>query len=505
MKKHKAGIYLVLFLLLTGGITALYILFNNNPIPVQATISEIHPTELTNSVTVKGTVESVKKDLVYTYLNFRTEKVSVHKGDNVEEGQVLCVLDTEDLDLSIEQLKTQLDISQKSGLNQYDNSKRLYDEAIKGDPQVAAAKLAMESAQNNYDKALNDFNNNTDPNVNAAESALSGAALDLQAKETSYSKNKVLFDGGVISEQEYNQYLNLYNDAKNRFDDAQTTLDNAKNAQASALKQLEIALKTAKANYNSAVTLQDRAAEQAKSALDAAEIALNKDSLLIDIKKLEKQQADAVIKSPAPGTITAVYAKEGAVAAGLLFVVEDTHNLKITSAIKEYDYSKVRQGMDVIIKSDMTGDEEYGGVISSIDLAALKNAVGDTLSASDVEFGITVDITSPDTPLRIGMNVNLAIVLEKKTDIFCVRYDAVIENEKGGNIIFSAVKSDAGAYTLKQMPVEIGMSNDFYIEISGAGLKDGLNVLNDASAVADELKKLNKSLNEVGSVKFKLN
>jgi len=530
-----------------------------------------------NSIKVKGTVESVNKSNVFTSLGFRVKEVAVHIGDYVEEGQVLCVLDTEDLEMSIEQLKAELDISQKSSLNQYENNQRIYDEANgdmsnnrnaqvvaaensmksawvnlqnaqrvyndlyqdyvnNSDYQVEASMQSMENARRNYEDAVKDLNDNTDPNVTAAENAAANAKLDLDTKELTYSNNKILYDNGIISEQEYNQSFNLYSDAKNRYDSAQTNFDNAKTSQSRTLEQLKNALDMAESNYNNAVTSQKRSLEQAKNTLDAAQtayssaldsynsassaarqgvdtyksnlnnsaIALNKDSMLINIQRLEKQLSDSVIKSPKAGTVTAVYAKEGSVVTGLLFVIEDTEHLKISSSVKEYDYSKVQAGMEVIIKSDSTGDTEYYGVISRIDPAAVKNTLGETLSINDVEFGITIDITSENTPLKIGMNTNLSLVLEKKSDIYCVRYDAVVENEKGENVVFIAENSGSGVYRLRQIAVEIGISNDFYREISSEKLKEGAKVMNDVSMIISELKRLDIPYDKVDGLRFRL-
>jgi multidrug efflux pump subunit AcrA (membrane-fusion protein) len=528
-----------------------------------------------DSITVKGTVESVNKHNVYTLLNFRTKEVNVRNGDHVEKGQVLCVLDTEDLSLSIEQLKAELDMSQQGSLTQYELNKKVYEEASAGlsgntnaqmisaanaletakanldnaqrtytnmfqdftdnnDYQVETARLNLENAEKNYDTALKDFNNNTDASVTAAGSAAESARLNLAVMESEYQNNKILFDNGVIAEAVFKQSENLYNDAVNKNNDAQKNLEAVKSAQINALDQLKSVLKTAQTNYNSVLTSQDRSLEQAKKTLDMAkaayenavaaydasatsaeldlsrlqaslktsEIALNNDAMLINIKRLQKQLDDSVVKAPDSGTITAVYAQEGAIATGLLFIIEDTDSLRISSSVKEYDYTKVKTGMEAIIKSDSTGDDEYIGVISSVAPAATKNAIGEIASNYDVEFGITVDITSPETPLRIGMNTRLELVLEKKSGIYCVRYDAVTENENGQTVIFVAEDSGSNAYKLKRIVVDVGMSTDFYREISSEELKDGLKVINDANAIITALKNLDKTPDKINGIEF---
>jgi multidrug efflux pump subunit AcrA (membrane-fusion protein) len=554
---------------------AIFLPLSDSAVPLQASYSEIQLTDLVDSITVKGTVESVNKSNVYTLLTLRTKEVNAQIGDRVEEGQVLCVLDTEDLALNIEQLKAELDMSQQSSLTQYEMNKTLYDEASRNlsgntnaqiisasnaletaranlenaqstynnlyqdfadnnDYQVQTARLGLESAQKNYDAALKDYENNTDANVAAAESAAASAQLNLDATTSEYENNKILYENGVIAESVFRQSENLYNDALNKNNDAQMNLETVKSAQAKALEQLKGALDTALTNYNSVLSTQNRTLEQAKNALDAAqaaydnasaayesagssaeldlsrleanlstsEIALNQDAMLISIQRLEKQLDDSIIKAPASGTVTEVYAQEGAVATGLLFVIEDTENLRIISSVKEYDYTKVHVGTEVIIRSDSTGENEYMGVISGIAPAATKSALGEIAVNTDVEFRIMVDITSPETPLRIGMNARLELVMEKKTSIYRVRYDSIFEDEQGQSVIFAAEDAGSNTYKLRQVAVETGMSTDFYSEISSEELEDGLKVMNDANAIVLAIKKLNKTPDKINGVKF---
>jgi len=494
----------------------------DRPIPIQATLSVLHPTELTDSIAVKGTVESESKKNVYTSLAYPVQEIDVQTGDHVDTGQVMCVLDTADLELSIQQLEAQLNASQKTSENVYENNLRIYNQADAdmssgSNPQVVAAqnavnaaRISQQEAQRVYDETKSNFDNDTDPTVVAAESALASTKLDLDAKEKTYSNNQILHDNGVISQSDFNQSADLYTDAQNKYDAAQKSLDNAKTALSQALDQAKNTLDAAKANFKAASDSYAAAAETAnqqldayKSSLDSSQIALNQDAALINIQKLQKQLADSTIKAPMSGTVTAVYAEEGSVSAGLLFVIEDTDHLQITSTVREYDYPNVKVGMDVIIQSDSTGDNEYKGVVSRIDPAAVKNALGDTSSTGNVEFGITVTIASAETPLRIGMNTNLSLVVEKKSDIFAVRYDAVIMNDQGQNVLFAA-QNAAGYISIRQVPVTVGISNDLYLEVSGDGIKDGLQVVNDASVVADALKKSNKTFDEAGQLKFSL-
>ena len=108
------------------------------------------------------------------------------------------------------------------------------------------------------------------------------------------------------------------------------------------------------------------------------------------------------------GTVTLVNAKAGESATGLLFIVEDTDNLIVKTAIGEYDISLIKLGLPVSIKTDSTGDKEFTGTITKIAPTAMRDANG-KISSSNVQFETEVAMTNADENVRIGLNVRLTI------------------------------------------------------------------------------------------------
>ena len=131
------------------------------------------------------------------------------------------------------------------------------------------------------------------------------------------------------------------------------------------------------------------------------------------------------IVSPINGTITLVLARIGVPAAGLLFVVEDTNNLQIVTGIREFDIARIYEGMSVEIRSDATGDERFLGRVASIAPTASRSPQG------DVEFAAVVEVVSTGTPLRIGTNARLNVILQHRENIFAVPFDAIGSDADG--------------------------------------------------------------------------
>ncbi|MCL2164683.1 MAG: HlyD family efflux transporter periplasmic adaptor subunit [Oscillospiraceae bacterium] len=504
MKKGIA-IILILVILLAGG-TIYYILFNAPPddLTMSVRYTELHPSELVNSIDTTGTVESVKKSNVYTLLGLTVQEVYVEVGDRVEPGQTLCILDTEDLVLNIAQQKADLNATQQSNYNQLQNNQRVYDEAvsnlesgtnsalISAEYALSASSINLSNAQKNYNNALKEYRDGTNSALVAAKSNLLSAEIDLSAKETLFESNKVLYEAGDIPKNTYDQSADAYTIAQNKYDDAVITLENVITSQKNALDQFEAALKSAQVSYDNAndslsalQTVIEQDLEKYKNNVENSQIAIDNDFKVIGVQKLEKQLEESVIKSPAQGTVTAVYAKEGAAGAGLLFVIEDTEHLKISTKVKEYDVVNVRTGMSVTVKSDATGDAVYEGVISKIAPTSLKNASGETAATPDIEFAVEVELVSSETDLKVGMNARLNLELERKESVFFVPYTAVRTNEYGEYVIYTAIDDGLGGYTARRISVTRGMKTDSNIEIVCSELADGMKVITDAPVIMD--------------------
>ena len=498
-RKRKKGWIVVLLLILAGAGYFLYtsVTGNANAAPL-IRYTDLSRGDLRNVVSVKGNVQSDVKRNVYSTLTLMVKSVDVSVGDAVREGQILCLLDKEDLELNIEQQNAELNASIQSSDKQIESNEQIYNDAaenlrsgtnaqiLSAEAAVRNAQVSLETAQSNYDNLLYDYTNGTSASRLSAESAANSALIDLENRERDYENNKVLYAAGAISQDALIQMENALTSAQTRYDDALTSLENTKVSEERAVEQSRNSLRSAQTAYNNALTSLSSAQNSAEQELaryesnvETSRIGANIESREIALKKLEKQLIDSEIRSPVDGVVTAVYANEGSAGTGLLFVIEDPDNLKISIKVKEYDTGKLYPGMPVVIKSDAIADAEYAGTLAKIDPAAVKNAMGDTDTISDIEFGAEVSVDSADTQLRIGMNARLDIIIEQRDDVFYVPFDTITEDESGNSIVYIVEDIEEGGAVAKAIPVTIGLETDFYIEISGAGLAEGSRVINE--------------------------
>lgn len=235
---------------------------------------------------------------------------------------------------------------------------------------------------------------------------------------------------------------------------------------------------------------------KAKDAYIASKSNYEKKKTSIDISKLQNQLRDATIKSPITGTVTLSNAIEGNTSSGVMFVVERIDQFKMTVKISEYDANRVKVGQRIIVKPEMDDAIQLKGRVASVSPTALKDAAGVVAGEGKVQFGVQLKIDEFNPKVKIGSNARATIQLGGKKGVLAVGYDSIIDNGDGTGTIFTTTgKGDKKV--AKAIQVKTGVRNDFMIEISGKGLKEGMDIVNGSISLTDgqELK-LEPTMNE---------
>lgn len=548
--------------------------------------------QLQNTVSLTGTVESEDGRKVYSTLNYPVEQVNVEVGDQVQAGDVLCLLKSDDLQLDLaqqqasyataqQQADLQIEMSQKA----YENAKNNYEEnldssVLQADAAVRDARAAVSDARENFRIAESQLEGNVDDARDAlreAEAALAQAEKDYKEAtadipgrvaevEAQYAKIEKDFQEAqelhYYDKKEADQHISdAQNEwqAKHNSNEIATPLEEYKpyrDAQKEKKELLEGFAQT-QANYQAAMAQKEAAVSaiqsqasgassavasaqgmvnSAESAYNSAKDAyhgssLNQQAQAIDsadrsarnaadqkaavhnateqqletlqdnirsselaaqanqaqsyaIQKLQNTIDDTIVTAPVSGTVTAVYAQVGEPGNGLLFVIEDTQTLQVSTLVKEYDIGSIKEGMPVIIKTDATGEEAIAGQVSSIDPVAAKDANGDIKTGSDVEFGTTVQVLDENSGLRIGTTARMNVVLEQKDGVLAVPAEAIYTRPDGTTCLLVPETAEKGMIA-KAIPVTVGLETDFYVEVSGGGLSQGMTVISNAEGITE--------------------
>ena len=403
--------------------------------------------------------------------------------------------------------------------NEWSAAKKIYeDAAIIYNQAVVAGSENVEQAEKEMNKAKAAFNA-AQIKYDQVKEAREPEQAKYEAAQAAYKEAEAAYTSASATAQTVaNSAQSGVASAQTGVASAEAQLDAARDARnGSTLTQLEQGIASANRSVDSAELQEDIAKAQQDAAQQSADTAKQqqaatenaiqqqldtlKDNLIgsqisaqatqsqeIAIQSLQKNLDDATITAPVSGVVTAVYAEEGQPGNGLLFVIEDTDALKITTNIREYDVGNIEVGMPVVIRSDATGDKEISGTVTYIAPAANKTENGNTLTADDstVEFEAEVQVNDADSGLRIGMNTRLTVLLEERSDVYGVPYDSVVEKADGSEVVYAVEPSSEkeGSYVVTEVPVTTGLETDFYIEVSGDGITDGLSIVSDPQSVA---------------------
>lgn len=526
-------------------------------LPVE--LSPLQKTTLRSTISTNGNVESTDSVNVYTNLTYPVKDILVEVGDHVNEGDVLCVLDSEDLQQQITQKQLSLATASANNQQQIETNQKKYDDAMEtlnaglntelntAQQNVNDAKRKVDQAQKDLDAAKSKLDSNLNTELISAQSAYDTASTALgRAEKALKDRRNELGSYYSDLERDYEEALKKYEravknddddveelkadvleckqaltdaeneadalymkgtetlsvdqlrrnvtDAQQAYDTAKQNLDAAKKAVDDQLGTYETELTTAKDAYNNALKAQKatqtavtHGLEDNLQAIETSKLSADDRVQREELKNLQEQLGKCTVTAPVSGTITAVYATEGASPSGVMFQIENTDALQVDVKIKEYDVNTVKPNMAAIIKADATGDDEYEGYLEKVSPTAVRTPEStdgnNTANSKDVEFDATVVVSSKETGLRIGMTARADIVTEQKENVFAVPYDAISTAADGSSVVYTVKAQEDGTTIAEAVPVTMGLETDYEVEISGDLLTEGMQIISDSKQI----------------------
>lgn len=435
----------------------------------------LQKTSLENSVSTTGTVESANVSTVTTDLKYTVKSVNVQVGDTVQAGDVICTLDTEDLEKQIERAKESLTDQTEQTQEAYDKALKSYNEAKKDyDDAVTAADDAEDDYYDSWD------------DLNAAVNQVSALQAEYDSKQSQLSSmlteyNEAVSTYGVDSDEAKAAKDRYEKFEQNDAQDAQTALENAQKT--TGYQSLVQAKDQAVAAWEQAKTAKEQAEKQLETAsesLDTAKKKLDNSGSSDTLEDLQEQLTKCTLTAETSGTVTSLNATVGSICSDTVATIQDTNALKIAVTIQEYDVPNVSIGMKARITSDAT-DGEISGTLTQISPTATAATGGQSSSSSSGTFSAEVSVDGASSGLLIGMNANVEIVQSTTDNVFVVPYDAVGTEDDGTKYVMVKTGGDGADATFEKVTVTTGAENDYYIEISGDALSEGMEVRSSAS------------------------
>ena len=384
----------------------------------------------------------------------------------------------------------------KENVNLGENTQVLSVEAQRNS--AASALDQAESAESSARKAVRSLNDSIDEigdrldeiekAINTPETLEPGQLEQLTAEKAALETQKTQLETDLKTAKDgLRQAEDAAETARSAYDIAQATYNAALRGEDQALSDYADAVDSAWRAYQTALTSLESTKKGTEDQLEAysdtlasanagANTAVSEES----IRQLNKTLDDTKITAPVSGTVTAVYASVGSSGSGLLFVIEDTDNLVVSTSVKGYDLGDVKTGMAVTIKSDATGDSVIPGTLTSIAPTAKKNQMGETESSNDPSFEAEVSVDTVSSGLRIGMEARLSYIIARAEHVLAVPYEAVYTDENGRSCILVLRDQGKETYLVESLPVTTGLDDDLDIAVSGSGVEAGLRVITEA-------------------------
>ena len=538
-RRHKKRTALILVLVLAAALVLRGFLFRSAPAAGYQFVrtTTLQKSSLTDSVSVSGTVKSGSEASVTvadSAKNYKVSEVRVTVGDKVKKGDVIAVLDTQDLQEQITSARQSYADSVQSAQTSYDRAVQdLNTSTVQHENNLIDLQDKIKQADEDLDDAKDDLDDAED-NADDAEDVYN----DAKAK---YDKIKAAYDSAAASISTYTEAkekaANALSEAQKALNDAQTAL-NAEQGNEEKNKAVEAAqanVTAAQKSYEAA----DKALTEAKNNCSVTELGLyGFDAIEKALSDAEsaKEQAKTAYENAQKAVDSAKTAVENAQQQ-----VQSSHNsydqeknyssltnkvqnvedsaTKLEQTSRTPDSLKDLQGTldECTLKATMdgtiTGLNATVGSVCSGTVATIQNTsalvVEVTIPASSVSklstgmacritsdatgdheiegtltqidpvandqgtFGAKVTVSGEDTGLLIGISAKVEIVISEKQGVFSVPRDAVGTAEDGSSYVLRKTGGEGVDSTFEQVTVTTGESNDYSIEISGDDLSEG--------------------------------
>lgn len=488
------------------------------------------------------------KNVVSTLTGSEIKTVNVKEGDKVTPGQVICTFDTSTIQDALNTAQKSLGISQAQANVGIESARRNLNDAIKNkDTQISTTQAdvdnalkAYQDAQNQLENAkkdlsqkqlaLDSFNKTYGTQIaegnakkNAYDDATNKYNTQLAVTDTAKLKYETFLDPVTGApkdslDAQYVEALNTYNSEQQKLLQAKTTLDNIGNdylagkanydnlnsqlqnlttqiAQSqSAIPTLEQTVNSLKTTYekasqalNSASTTADSTIASMQDSLSNAELSsdLNRTTQQAQIDTYKDQISKGILTSTVSGTVTAVNVKPGDIYSGsTIAVIDGVNEFIIEAEIDEYDIADINVGMEVLIKTDATRDEELKGRVIFVASSATENQASQMAGMStsmntsgNATYKIQISLDSENDRLRLGMNAKLSIITDSRENVWAVPIDAIHERDNGTKYIEVLKNENENIEQKQELDVVTGLESSYYVEINSDKLTDGMQVI----------------------------
>lgn len=478
-----------------------------------------------NTLSITGTVESAASKTVTSSLKDVTVKqVNVQVGNEVKAGDVICVFDTSDLEESLAEAQTNLNISRKKAENEVESAKEALENTkasatvstTRADDTAAQANSDYSEAEEKSNQAYKEYEKASQKEADLKEKVSVYKKTLQEAKEGLNSLKETLSQVQAEEERaqvqtdieeknkEVESLKKKYEDAQKSYEEAGKKTEEKLTAYEAAKKEMDNAKSTYKkavwekedTERNNAESISGKEDNLENSQLNAVNGSSNEEN---QVEELKEQIESCTIKAPVDGIITSLSVEAGEVfSGGEVVTVQNNKSFIVSANVDEYDIADVEKGMRVVVKTDATDEQELEGEVTFVSPTPVQNSAAQGSNSSESGYPVEIKLNTESDRLRIGMTAKASIVLEESDDVFAVPYDAILTNDSGESVILIREQGGKGKTASKEVVVTLGLESDYYTEIAGDELAEGMEVILNGQNASGEAGGSGKGTEEGG-------
>ncbi len=477
--KKLGAIALVVVILLGFGAIGYGIMGRRKPKtdPIAELTVAVEFQNRTVRIQASGTVQPIQSVNLSPKNAGRLEQLRVEQGDRVEAGEIIAIMESKDINPRLVQARARLNRAE-ARLRELKNGNR--------GEEIAQARARLEQAQANLAELRAGSRRENIEQARArleqaqarltrvkagsrfeeiaqAEARVADAQARVELTAVRRRRNQQLADEGAISQDSLDEAVTENRRAQASLQEAQRQLEQLQQNRREELTQAEAEVQEAQ----QALALQENGPR--KETITQAEAEVNE--ALGQLREVEVQLEDTIIRAPFAGQITQRYATEGAFVtpttsassagqATSTSIVALARGLEILAKVPEADISQIQPGQVVEIVADAYPDQVFTGKVRLIAPEAIKE--------QDVTlFEVRVAIDSGLEELRSGMNVDVTFLGDELKNALVVPTVAIVTNKGETGVLVPNEKNQAVF-----RPVTIGptIGNDIQIL---SGLESG--------------------------------
>lgn len=416
-------------------------------------VTEFTGRDMSKTLKVEGVVESTENDstIMTDNVSLKVKKINVSVGDAVKAGDILCELDSTELEKEIADLEKRIaDTGTLNDLKYQQLQKELENTRKSGNLSIQDASDRLDEARRNYNSAKSSYDENRNRYNGLVEEAnnLKNEASGCEDPEQA----AMLMQQYQVKMGEAQQAMSVYESASQTMQTLSGTISAYENA-----------LEAAKLSAGNQI-------DTAQFSIDSYNLTSGSDSETQNrLDELKRNLENTKIKATRDGVVSAVKAEEGKVCReGVLMTVQNASNICVHVVISEEDLLSVKSGMKAEIKIPARKDEKYSGSVERI--LDIKTGNG---------FDCYINIDKTDD-FRIGMTSKVEITTVDASDVLAVPQKSIVadKDDETKFYVYEAEKQSDDTYKLRKVEVTKGEETEKYAAVSGEGLEKGDYIVN---------------------------